>query len=273
MSKDWTIQLMDKLAGELSEKEAAQFEAETMQDEHLAEEFQFFADAWDKMEEFQVPAPQNSLSDKFYAKLDATVDRQEKALPNRLKEFFGSFMQNAPMVRNLSLGMLFLAVGFILGGKWNKKTITVNQTTVHTAAPTANGTQVSAQYASFVPATQKIQQINSIPQTITDESEALLQLKQVLQTERNTNVKLAALRQIGQHYSDSRGLKNFLARQIEQEQSPLVQVELLNLLIDNNQSKETIQTMESMLNRRQLNPVLQEKIKKDLPVLRASYVK
>jgi len=268
MKKKFTIQLMDKLAGELSEKEASEFESEVSQDEHMAEEYEFFTETWQHMESFQVPAPNESLSEGFYTKLDQSIQREENALPNRLKGLSQAIFANSHLVRNLSLGLFLLAVGFILGGQLNKKTITVNQTMVQ---PNSDAI-ASNSFAAYTPSTSRIQRVNQIPQAVQDDDDAITELKNVLLNETNTNVKLAALRQIGQHYPNSKGLKQFLATQIEREHSPLVQVELLNLMIDNNQSKETIQTMESMLRRRHLNPVVQEKIKKDLPVLRASYI-
>lgn len=268
MSEKWSENLMDKLAGELSENDAARFEESTMQDDHLSDDYHFFADAWEQMEEFKIPEANPTLSQNFYDQLTHTIKKEENSLQNRSKNLFRQFVSNSSWVKNLSFGLFLLALGFILGGKWNKKTITVNQTTVH--APDSNPLQASQK--SYVPTTQKIALIKSIPLTYGEE-EGYQKLKESFQTERNTNLKIAALREIDQHYSGAKDLKSFLAKQLESEQSPLVQVEMVNILINNNQSKETIRTMESMLRRNQLNPMVEEKLRQDLPVLKASFVK
>ncbi len=268
MSQKWSEELMDKLAGELSEKEAARFEEETMQDDHLAEDYQFFVNAWEQMDEFQVSQAPTSLSETFYNSLDQTIKSEESSLKRIISEQLKHLLTSSGWVKNLSLGMFLLALGFILGGKWNIKTINVNQTTVHTSD--TNTTQAS--HSNYIPTTQKIASIKSIPLNFSEE-EGYIRLKETFQTERNTNLKIAALREIEEHYSGAKDLKSFLSTQLEKEQSPLVQVEMVNLLMNNNQSKETIRTMESMLRRRQLNPVVEEKIRQDLPVLKASFVK
>jgi len=272
MSEKWSEDLMDKLAGELSEKEAARFEQTTKQDDQLAEEFQFISEAWTQMEEFKVPDAPTSLSENFYSQLDRTIKKEEKSPINVTTRIVKTFFSNGGWGKNLSLGLFLLAFGFILGGKWNRKIINVNQTTVHTA--TSNDLIQSSYDAknTYIPTTQKIAYIKSIPLTY-GEDEGYQKLKETFQKEQNTNLKIASLREINEHYPNVRDLKPFLASQIEREQSPLVQVEMVNLIINNNRSKETIKTMESMLRKRQLNPVVEEKIRNDLPVLRASFVK
>lgn len=260
--EEFSCKLMDKLAGELSENDALHFTTSLSEDETLSDEFAFFEQAWEDMDSLPVEEPAESLSQNFYAQLEEFEQRKENSISAKLKRAKQIFV-SSPILKNLSYGAFLLTFGFILGGKFNKKTI-VNQTHIQAHVdPPQNSTYIST--------AEKLNRVKSLVPKKEDDS-SLEILKGIVQQEKNTNVRLAALQQIGDNYVNNQSLKRFLVHQLEQETSPLIQVELLNLMIENSQTRESIQTMESILAKRNLNPFVQEKIKKDLPVLRASYV-
>ncbi len=273
MSDKFSNKMMDKLSGELSEKEASAFEQELKENEQQWKEFQFFSTVWEDMESIDLKSePSPSCSDQFYTKLNQIQEKEEQSLFNKFNRFLTEFRSNRLWQIQTSLGLFLIAIGFILGGKWNKKTINYTHNTTIQQLPTDEHEVEQASFVEdFVPTSVKIQQINSIIETAASEDEAIRQLKSWVEGEKNTNVKLAALYQLSTNYAQNKSLRHFLVSQLECEQSPLVQVELLNLIMDNNKARESVHTMESMLNKRQLNPIVQEKIENDLPVLRASY--
>lgn len=262
--QEFSSSLMEKLAGNLSENEARQFEQDVASDDSLQEEYSFYAKAWEDLGDLnENPTVPNSLSANFYSQLAAIQEQKEKTVWARVLRLKEELLTASPLARNLSFGLFLLAFGFILGGKFTTKKIEVNHNVQQ--VPTANS------QLSYALSTDKIQQINTIAASETVSDETIDRLQSIIQTEEDTNVRLAALSQLSK-YSSEVSLKSFYLQQLEKEQSPLIQVELLNSIIENSRTKESINTMESMLAKRSLNPVVQEKIRKDLPVLRASYV-
>lgn len=263
--EEFSSSLMDKLAGNLSENEARAFEASIAEKKHLQDEYQLFSEIWDQLEnidtDHEVP---ESLSQNFYQQLADEQQKQENSFTARLHRLKEELFSASPLARNLSFGLFLLAFGFILGGKFNTNKIEVN----HTIQPAESNSEA----ASFVLSTDKIQQIHSIKANPSIDDETIQRLKSIIETEENTNVRLAALNKLNLNTKADGSLKQFYIQQLEREQSPLIQVELLNSIIENSRTKESINTMETMLSKRSLNPIVEEKIHKDLPVLRASYV-
>lgn len=275
MNEKYSSRLMDKLAGELSEKEASKFEADLKQDSELWEEYQFFSKTWEELDSIAVPNASQNLSEQFYNQLQEIQEKESQSFKSRFKQFREKHLAKGQLLPNLTLGSLLIAIGVFLGGQWGKKTINnyTHNTTIQQITPEVD--EASSLYGNlnvdYVPSSVKIQQIQAIPLTAVSEEEAIRLLKEAVTNENNTNVKLAALSQLSENYSQNKTLKNFLVKQLDEEQSPLVQVELLNLMMENSKAKESVNKMETMLNQRKLNPIVQEKIKNDLPVLRASY--
>lgn len=258
--EEFASSLMDKLAGDLSENEVNSFEAQLSQDKSMQDDYKFFSQAWRDLGELSIANPEPSLSDNFYERLKLQQLKEERRFPNRLKSLVNELIYtSSPLARNISFCLFLLAFGFILGGNFNTKKIEVNQN----MAPTEIAPQ------QYIPSTQKIQQVNAIASQ--NSEQALGQLMNIVSEEQNTNVRLAALHQLGQHSSNP-ALKKFYLQQLEIETSPLIQVELLNLYMENSKTKESINTMESLLAKSKLDPNVQEKIRKDLPVLRASFI-
>lgn len=270
--EEFTLSLMDKLAGELSENEARAFEAEVAQDEELSKDFDFFSQAWDDLDQLDVSTkPSSSLSENFYARLHEEQWKKENSFQSKVKRFANQIYLSSPLTRNISFGLFLLAFGFILGGRFNTKTTHVKQTIVQQQPQ-------QIKEVVYVPSTEKLQQLNYLSASASEKSGTTSRvsteerLKDIVKYEANTNVRLAALNQLGNLYTNNSSLKKFYIRQLEKEQSPLIQVELLNLIIENSKTKESIHTMESFLSKQKLSPIVAEKIKKDLPVLRASYI-
>lgn len=259
---DFSSYLMDKLAGELSENQSRELDQFLNTDKDLQKDYQFFSSAWAEMDDqFEDAEPSNRLSKNFYRQLAEVQQQEEKSFQNRWSQLREQLFSVSPLSRNLSFGLFLVALGFIVGGKLNKQTIQVNQNFTATAP---------AEAEQFAMSTQKIQHINALYQQ--NGGKSVEELKEIIENETNTNVRLAALHCLTKQTNASPSLRRFYIQQLEKEQSPLLQVELLNSIIETSKTKESITTMESMLAKQRLNPIVQEKIKKDLPVLRASYV-
>lgn len=268
--EEFTLSLMDKLAGELSENEAKKFETEVAQDEELSNDFDFFSQAWEDLDRLDVSTkPSASLSENFYARLHQEQWKKENSFQAKVKRLASQIYSSSPLARNLSFGLFLLAFGFILGGRFNTKTTHVKQTIVQQQPQ-------QIKEVVYIPSTEKLQQMNHFNASTAAQVEPTntteKRLKDIVMYESNTNVRLAALSQLGNLFSNDESLKKFYIHQLEREHSPLIQVELLNLIIENSKTKESIQTMETFLSKQKLSPVVAEKIKKDLPVLRASYI-
>lgn len=263
--QEFSATLMDKLAGNLSENDARAFEETVRKDKTMEKNYQFFTQVWDDLGEIdEKHEVTDSLSQKFYTQLAEEQKKEENTFLARLLRFKEQISSVSPMSRNISFGLFLLAFGFILGGKFNTQKIEVN----HRVEP---ATTNDNQNVSFVLSTDKIQQIHALGANTQMKDETIAHLKSIIKTEENTNVRLAALNQLNKsNQGDS--FRQFYLQQLEKEQSPLIQVALLNSVIESSRTKETINTMETMLANRRLNPIVYEKIKKDLPVLRASYV-
>ncbi len=272
MKDELKNQLLDKLAGELSENEAAAFENELKQSAEDWEDYQFFQQAWEDLGGLTTEEPPSNLSAQFYARLEQEEEKIERQWTTRLKNIGQLLQREQRWVAQGALGFVLVVCGFLIGGQWNKKTIHLTQnTTINQISPEPVH-QNNVQRVAYVSPATKIQQIRTINASSNQSiEEAVRQLTTIIQNERNTNVKLAALFQLNEQFGQQHDLRQFYVQQLRRESSPLVQAELLNMVMDQSKSRESLHTLENMLDDHRLNPMIEQKIKNDLPVLRASY--
>lgn len=248
----WSFSVMDKLAGELSENQVDELQLEMAEDIDKQEEFAFLAQTWEDLanldQKLEVP---HSLDHQFYEALNQSTNTNQ----SRIARLFHKYSSYVVVRSAAAIALLCLAVLFVL----------------QDARPAKAQATYTSTILSMPTSTSKIKAIQSLPVTMTAE-QATQELTSIIANDKNSNVRLAALYSLSKNYlPQNKSLRKFLKQQMQNETSPIVQVELLNMLIENHQSKESIRTLEQLLQNRSLNPLVQEKIQKDLPVLRASF--
>jgi len=246
----------------LTEREAEAFGEELTHHPELKEDFEFFDTAWKKMDAFQIGDPSDELRTKFYDKLNKELTTDEKSVKKTLARVFEHMIRPAFLIRS-SFGLLLLAVGFILGGEFARPATNMNQA--------ANQEDVlgRSNLSDYIPATSRLEEVFSAAQKTGGDNTVNL-LLQTLSSDPNINVRVVALEELNEYAHDPK-VRQQLVKLIKQETSPLVQMELVNTILDNSQTKEKIRTIEKLLaTQKDMNPIIKQKMETDLPILRAS---
>ncbi len=260
--EEYSDKLMDKLAGELTENEICSFEAEISANQSLKDDLAFFSDKWEALGKIEAGQPSEEMSSNFYALLNKQVKKEEGSFRSKWNKWVGKALQPVFLAR-LSFGLLLLAVGFILGGKFNNPKV-INVTTAEQPAEASKS-------ISSIPASVRLEQLYASSRGDDINNKAVADvLMGVLENDPNVNVRLAAANELAVLANSSK-VRQQMVKHLRNEESPQVQVSLLNVLKEHAKPKESISTMEKMLDVKQLNPYVKEKIERDLTTLKAGY--
>ncbi|MBX2844707.1 MAG: hypothetical protein KTR13_00720 [Saprospiraceae bacterium] len=256
--------MMDKLSGQLTENDALAFNRKLQDNPAQKEDYEFFSKAWKDLDNLPAQSPSDNLRIGFYNQLDEVIKQADrKPVLHRL----WSKVSRPMFLARASFAALLLAVGFILGGQFSGKK-TINNYTAGTATEQQEGVRPGIANIDFTPANVRIEEVFQVKSSRTN-NQAAEMLLATLSSDDNVNVRLVALEELREFASNTK-VRQKLVRHIKKEASPLVQVELLNVIMESSKPKETINTMERLLDDKKLDPVIVEKIEKDLNVLRAS---
>ncbi len=253
---------MDELIGKYNEGVADP--SEVLQLELLIEsgevaltslrELSVFDENLDKMKE---PVPSKNLDVNFYAML---AKEREKS-----KKFeFGSWFSSASWIPKLSMAGAFIVLGFIGGTVLQKST---GGGEVKELAKEVSGLKEMMMISMLEKesATDRLKAV-SLSEEIQGPSKKVTEaLFKTLNSDPSVNVRLAALDAL-QNYATSPRVREGLVRAIAQQDSPLVQVALAELMATL-QEKSSVKELKKILQQKSTPKEVKQRIEESIKVL------
>jgi len=257
-------QLLSFLEGELTVASRTAFDAHFEICQRCREELRHSQTLWESLAEF--PKPTAALRDSFYATLEAyQAGAHDAATPpsitDSLKEWLKGLWPRQPVFQ-LVTGIALFSIGIFVGSQFMGQ----SQLPLATAEPSTLG-QLKGEVASLrqlvmlsllqnPSANDRLQGVGWTAQLDQANDDVLSALLRTLNHDPNVNVRLAAVEAL-HAFADRATVRAGLIESIEIQTSPLVQLELIKVMVHLNE-KESIPILEGLRQNQDANAAVRE---------------
>jgi len=248
----------DYILGKLTDEQLDEVEKFLTDNPKLIQELDAYKNLLD-FDEIKIPeASEEKMDAKFYEFLN-----HEKAKIARNKVSFGdllsSFFNPNHWQGKLVYGLAILALGFFVGKGLNFESTATNQDTVYAKAETEKvRSQLVLELIDQPSANKRLKAVNEASK-LTDAKEQVIKALFIpLNNDDNVNVRLAAIESL-MRYSDKPIVRQGLIKSTSNQDSPLVQVALADVMVSL-QDKNSIDPLKELLNQPDVNSAVRQKI-------------
>nr|WP_298994109.1 HEAT repeat domain-containing protein [uncultured Polaribacter sp.] len=250
--------ITDYLSDNLSEEKRIEFETFLEENKVYQEEFEFSKTFWNQIDEDNI-SPSSTMDMNFYSMLKNEEEKLNKvSFLDKLKNLF-----SRKIVQKFSYTLAILIVGFIIGNGFSsisnssaekieiaqKETESVRSQLVLTLLdqPSAN---------KRLQAVNEVGKLNKVTKTI------ITALFSTLNNDENVNVRLSAVDAL-KKYTNIPEVREGLIKSIINQNSPLVQMELADLMVVL-QEKKAVKSFEKIIQEEDVNANVKEKMKESI---------
>lgn len=253
---NFEILALGYLRGELDEKAATDFEALLDADPSYKEIFEGLSSTWKAMDNREVPEPSERMDSAFFQMLGEEMEKEARGNP------IGTFLdrlQHWLFRPQFAYGLVFLVVG-LGAGYFLKQENQQQYPSITVASNEANEVREKLvltllEQPSANKRLEGVSEANKIGQVDATVIEALLK---TLNKDSNVNVRLAAIESLT-NYVDNAMVRQGLIQSIPNQESPIVQVTLANLMLAL-EEKRSIAPFKQLLKEQELDTTVKKKI-------------
>lgn len=211
-------------------------------------EFERVSQVWQDLGSLPEPAPSPEMSKQFYAMLDGYREGHQTSTAPAVKPIASPKQTNQRIWQFLAAAALVM-MGFYVG----RTPKTIDPMLDQPATPTGS--------LAWIKAPSAFTRLESITQFTRGEKELSPHLYSVmlfiLERDSSVEVRLAALRALSPYSHQPQVRQGFVEALLRQD-SPLIQLEMIDVLCSNNQFDST-ETLENLLQRDPLNPLVKQR--------------
>ncbi len=259
--KEFQNTIIDFLSENLSEEKQQEFTQFLIDFPEHKPEFEETKIFWEGTSE-EIPEPTSAMDVKFYTMLNAQKKTGEKvSLINRIENFFaGSFP------KQLAYSLAILTIGFFFGKGLNsssgsegssEETIQVAKKETENVRSQLVLTLLEQPSASKrLQAVSEVNKLSSVTETI------IKALFSTLNNDDNVNVRLSAVEAL-KNYTNIPLVREGLIASIVHQKSPLVQIELADLMVVL-QEKKAVKSFEKLLKEEDVNESAKQKMEESI---------
>ncbi|NKI30673.1 HEAT repeat domain-containing protein [Croceivirga thetidis] len=256
--EDFEIWAIDYLRGDLSKEQEIEFNDFLKKNESFKVEFDELLTSWDMLNMVSIPEPSENMDAKFYEQLylqenSATATSSEK---NWFQEIFTWFRPQ------YAFGLILLILGLVGGYFLRPDT---QQSTVQTAV-VEDGSEVREKLVLTLleqpSANKRLQGVHEVTKMDKTTEAVTKALFTTLNRDSNVNVRLAAVESLSK-YVENPEVRMGLIQSISNQDSPIVQIALADLMVAL-QEKESIKSMEELLDKPDIDTTVSKKLKESI---------
>ena len=250
------IQMMDYVCGHMNPDEQAEFERFLQNNPDAQAEMEALRQTLQMVDDdsqIPVPEPSAAMDTGFYQMLNTAQKQQRPGFFKRMKSAWNNLLASSYFKPALS-GVSMLVVGFFVGSLYTQSTVEPVYNNLNTVSNNDRNNEFQAMTVSLLDlpsASKRLQAVNMIAtRDNTIEPIVLAALLETLNNDGNVNVRLAVVETLSQ-YAEVAAVRQGLVAAIPNQQSPMVQVALANLMLKLNE-KEAIKPFQDLLEGEQL---------------------
>ncbi len=246
----------DYLIGDLSQEEKAQMQSHIAACPACREELESLSAIWTKLGVLPEVQPNNTIRTRFYSMLedyknDLGEEKRKNRIFEQLKDRFKPVWTGRPAFQ-LSFSLFFVFVGLIMGyiitgNRGQPAEISDLRQEVQSMRQTLAVSLLDQSSAS-----ERLRGVNLSVNTEKPDSGLIEALLNTLNTDPNVNVRLAAVDALYLFY-DFPQVKEGIAQTLNTQESPLVQVALIDLIVDVRE-RRAIESLKNLMQTKTLHP-------------------
>lgn len=255
----WAI---DYLSGELDE--SMQLEFEKYLEDHLERknDFKALSDTWKEIDTLEVPDPSEEMDAAFFGMLNNEIEKSEIKSSSWIQEILSIF--STIQKPQLAFGLLLLAVGLGIGYMLN---LNNSPETIKEQVVSSNETEKVREQLVLTlleqPSANKRLQAVSEASKMNEATERVIKaLFSTLNNDPNINVRLVAIESLSK-YVDTPEVRMGLVQSIAEQDSPLVQIALADLMVAL-QEKTSIESMKQLLQKPNIDNTVKQKLEESI---------
>lgn len=253
--KEFKEAIVDYLSGNLTTQEAIDFEQFLEKNPQHKEEYEMVKSFWEVEEE--VPEFTSAMDARFYAMMNAEEKEtsKDKNVSRLERWLFGSI--SSKLVYSLAI----LTMGFFVGN-----TVVTNNSKGSIAEAKKETEEVRSQLVLTLldqpSANKRLQAVNEATKLSTVTETIIKALFSTLNNDDNVNVRLSAIEAL-KNYTDYPMVREGLVASIIHQKSPLVQIELADLMVLL-QEKNAVKSFKELIKEKDVNKNAKEKMEESI---------
>ncbi len=257
--EQFEIQVMDYLAGVLSAKEREQFESFLKDNPEYAKQYKELVETWKIVRTASTPEPSSQMDEVFFKMLSTAIEKEVAKPP---KKSFAEVLSGL-FKPQFAYGLLLLGIGLGIGYFMNSDSGTApNEILVADEETEAVRQKLVLTLLEQPSANQRLQGVSEANKFNDVDEIVVKALLQTLNNDSNVNVRLAAIESLTNYVNHS-VVRQGLVQSIPNQESPLVQITLANLMVAL-QEKASIEPFRQLLKEKELDTTVQKKIEKSI---------
>ena len=281
MNKErYQILMTEYLNGDITPEHEAELKAYLEQKEEGKSELFELKVLNDQLGQVPIPEPSEQMSVNFYAMLEEHKQAEKTALKwsNRLKNWWAS-LNYRRLAYNLSYGLMGILIGGLgmyslqgTGSKDNKNVVITKKNDEQwadvkkqLARLEAANKEVMLTLIKEKSASERLRAVNLTSNLSDVDNRIIDALLTTLNTDSNVNVRLTTVEALSQ-FTKHPKVRTGLIKSIAQQDSPLVQIALVDIMIDL-QEKRSVKALQDLLKKQDLNEAVKGRVKQGIQVL------
>ncbi|WP_281542291.1 HEAT repeat domain-containing protein [Maribacter aestuarii] len=251
----WTIAY---LTDSLNENERLEFEKFLKDNPEYQEKFNGFSETWSEVDNLEVPETSAIMDERFYDMLHGEIKRSETT-NNNSRSWIAYFLERLwkPQV---AYGILLLCIGLGFGYFLNFNSTSNPKETTIVANPETEEVRerLVLTLLEQPSANQRLQGISEANKITKVDEKVIKALLETLNGDANVNVRLAAIESLT-NYIDKPVVREGLVQSIVNQDSPIVQITLADLMVAL-QEKKSIAPFKTLMRSNELNASVKQKL-------------
>ncbi len=257
--EDFELLALDYLRGTLLESEKEGFE-KLLDDDNFKRQFAEFKEVWKIMDGIKVPEPSPEMDNTFFYVLGNEIEKQRKN-HSPLKEYLNDLLRWL-MKPQLAYGLLFLVL--VGGYLWNTKDVpsSIGDGTVVDSETEQVREKLVLTLLEQNSANKRLEGVSEANKIGRVDDQVINALLRTLNMDPNVNVRLAAIESLT-NYVENPKVRQGLIQSIPNQESPIIQVTLANLMLAL-EEKKSIEPFKQLLEKPELDTTVKKKIEKTI---------
>ncbi|RNC91908.1 MAG: HEAT repeat domain-containing protein [Allomuricauda sp.] len=252
----WAI---DFLSDGLDEKERTAFANYLKNNAEAEADFQALKASWAMLDKLSVPETTEAMDARFFGFLNSEVEKTTKKKANGLNTLLQILFKP-----QLAYGILLLGIGLAAGYFLNVKDDrpVMENTVVNNQETEEVREKLVLTLLEQPSANKRLQGVNEVAKMDGATDRITNALFVTLNNDSNVNVRLASVELLSKYVANP-NVRMGLIQSIAQQDSPIVQIALADLMVAL-QEKESIKSMEQLLNKPDIDTTVSKKLKESI---------
>ena len=256
--KEFQETLTDYLSDNLSKEKRDEFEALLNKNEAYKKEFEVTKSFWNEVGNTFVN-PSSTMDMNFYSMLKKEEEKLNKT--SFLEQVHQFFLRK--VVQQFAYTIAILTVGFFIGNGFTNSSTNSDKEIEMAQKETENvRSQLVLTLLDQPSANKRLQAVNEVNKLNKVTKTIINALFSTLNNDENVNVRLSAVDAL-KKYTDIPEVREGLVKSIVNQTSPLVQMELADLMVIL-QEKKSIKSFEKLIQEEDVNSSAKEKMKQSI---------